>query len=374
VINIADNNNNKEIMMKKLLSLFVLMAGVVAFTSCGEDDATYNAIVPLEIKSADVLFDADGGQGTIVVNTSSALQASCESSWAKVQVNGSSVSVTAEKNPTSETRSAKIILTADGKTASVVATQKGVVIGIKGSSEFVFTSDNAASFNVDFAHTYPLSNYNITVQSLSDWITAEYNAETGQIEAKITANTGKMIRRGYVQVKMDDHEEILSVIQYELENDILGDYNFCYLDNKNTPRSLPAQLTENALTIRFNANATFTIPVNLTKGNPGEVNISIESGSFLGTVSRYNLYMIFLATSYWSVYYDGYWSSATISLVENADGSASQIGKFGGYIYEQQITTWLIRAFSEKNFSANYDLGTYTTFTNPYIVKASAAQ
>ena len=85
-------------MMKKLLSLFVLMAGVVAFTSCGEDDATYNAIVPLEIKSADVLFDADGGQGTIVVNTSSALQASCESSWAKVQVNGSSVSVIADQS------------------------------------------------------------------------------------------------------------------------------------------------------------------------------------------------------------------------------------------------------------------------------------
>ena len=29
--------------MKKILSLMVLLAGVISFTSCGDDDATYQA-------------------------------------------------------------------------------------------------------------------------------------------------------------------------------------------------------------------------------------------------------------------------------------------------------------------------------------------
>ena len=51
--------------MKKILSFIVLLAGVTMFTSCGEDDATYTAPIPLEVSDVNVLFESEGGTGTI---------------------------------------------------------------------------------------------------------------------------------------------------------------------------------------------------------------------------------------------------------------------------------------------------------------------
>ena len=58
--------------MKKILCFILLLAGVTMVTSCGEDDATYTPIAPLEILSNNVLFETAGGTGTITVNTSDA--------------------------------------------------------------------------------------------------------------------------------------------------------------------------------------------------------------------------------------------------------------------------------------------------------------
>ena len=38
--------------MKKVLSLFAIIAAVTLFTACGDDDATYQAVPKLEIASA----------------------------------------------------------------------------------------------------------------------------------------------------------------------------------------------------------------------------------------------------------------------------------------------------------------------------------
>ena len=84
--------------MKKILSFIVLLAGVISFTSCGDDDATYTAIQKLEVSQADVMFAAEGGTGSITVNTSAAVTATAEGSWLTVAANGNQVTVTAPLN------------------------------------------------------------------------------------------------------------------------------------------------------------------------------------------------------------------------------------------------------------------------------------
>ena len=74
--------------MKKIFSFILLLAGVTMVTSCGEDDATYTPVEPLEIVSNNVLFETAGGTGTITVKGSEALTASTAAQWLAVSVSG----------------------------------------------------------------------------------------------------------------------------------------------------------------------------------------------------------------------------------------------------------------------------------------------
>jgi len=77
--------------MKKILSIMVLLAGVISFTSCGDDDTTYTAPAQLELKSVDAFYEAAGGTGSIVVNSSETITAASNAEWLTVAVSGTTV-------------------------------------------------------------------------------------------------------------------------------------------------------------------------------------------------------------------------------------------------------------------------------------------
>ena len=363
--------------MKKILSFIVLLAGVISVTSCSDDDATYTAIAPIEVTSADVLFEPTGGTGSIVVNTSDVLSATSDSPWISVQVTGNTISVTAQENPSIDSRSANIKMTAGSKVASVTATQKGFVCGIKGSSELVVKSDAPTSLNVDFASTYPLSTIDIAVQSNSDWITAVYNAETEQIEIETTANNTGMMRKGTVSVKMDDIEDEISILQYELEKDILGEYQFAYraissswdIANQWTFKS--ATLTEEALLLQYSESVTLSIPITFSKGDPGEFSIAVESASYCGRYGSYYIFIQYLDgdLNYWTSTNKEYYSTATLSLTEDASGNPTQSAVFEGYFSSNKIQAWRFVAQTADAFRTTSPVlfGAYT----PQLIKAS---
>ena len=68
------------------------------FTACGNDDATYEPAPKLEVASADVLFEADGGDGSVVVNASGTVSATTDASWLTLSVQGNKVAVKANPN------------------------------------------------------------------------------------------------------------------------------------------------------------------------------------------------------------------------------------------------------------------------------------
>lgn len=364
--------------MKKIFSLIVLLTGVMSFTSCSNDDATYNAIVPLEVTSADVLFEPTGGTGSIVINTLEALSAVSDSPWISVQVNGNKVSLEVSENPSIDSRSAIISLSAGGKVAKVTATQKGFVCGIKGSSELVVKSDAASSLNVELASTYPLSTIDIAVQSNSDWITAVYNEKTERIEIETTANSTGMMRKGTVSVKMDDIEDEISILQFEFEKDVLGTYTFVYQSfdskwNTGTTRAIQATLTENALLLPVSSSSTLSIPISITKGNPGEFSISVESASYCGRYGSYYIFVQFLDKNlnYWTSTNKGYYSTASLQLETESDGTPVQQATFtGGYISNYGIRAWRFMAATENRFAGTtyFLLGAL----NPVLIKTSA--
>ena len=194
--------------MKKILCLIVLLAGVTMFTSCGKDDATYTAIPKLDVSKAEVLFESNGGTGSITINTSSPVTATTESSWLTVSANGNVVTATAPVNGSLDGRSATIIIKAGDAQAIVTATQKGSVYGINGGLEYELSDTAQAKVSIPVVQSAGVS-----VTSLADWLTASFNSETSTIEVVATSNDIEEPRIGYVAFQTGNVKDTLEIAQ-----------------------------------------------------------------------------------------------------------------------------------------------------------------
>lgn len=205
--------------MKRIYSFIALIAAVALFTACGSDDASYKATPTLDIASADVLFEAEGGDGYITANTTSELTATTESNWVTLTVTGNVVTVTADPNITLDGRSAVIKLSAGGTETTVTATQKASIYGVP-SLEYEI-GDYEASLEIPVVHTMP-----VTVESNVDWITAVFNEETNQIELVAENNDEEDEREGSITVSMGDYSDEITITQIgfllELEKELVN--------------------------------------------------------------------------------------------------------------------------------------------------------
>ena len=178
------------------------------FTSCGKDDATYTAIPKLDVSKAEVLFESNGGTGSITINTSSPVTATTESTWLTVSANGNVVTATAPVNGSLDGRSATIIIKAGDAQAIVTATQKGSVYGINGGLEYELSDTAQAKVSIPVVQSAGVS-----VTSLADWLTASFNSETSTIEVVATSNDVEEPRIGYVAFQTGNVKDTLKIAQ-----------------------------------------------------------------------------------------------------------------------------------------------------------------
>lgn len=211
--------------MKKIFSFILLLAGVTMVTSCGEDDATYTPVEPLEIVSNNTLFETAGGTGTITVKATGALTANTPAQWLTVAVSGNTVTVTAQENPSISGRSAQITLSAGGKTTNVTATQKGLAYGVKEGLEYE-VDDMENVLELTFSNSLPG-----TVNSLVDWITP--TLEGTKLTLTVAENVDKKSRIGEVVVKCSDYSDTIRVMQTAMVFSVNKDELMCD-DNKAT--------------------------------------------------------------------------------------------------------------------------------------------
>ena len=254
--------------MKKIISLVALLAGIVSVTSCSSDDASYVPTPKLEIKSAQVLFDAEGGDGSIVLNTTGTVTATTDASWLSLAVQGNTVTVTANPNITLNGRSAVINLASGDTQAQVTATQKGSVYGLYSDLDLKF-DDAARSLSISIDHPST-----VQLKPLADWITATFDDATNEITVQITQNNSGWRRSGKLVVETAGLRDTLKITQFDFLNDIQGTYLLVYQSNgqwvyttvdlSRTNDSNGGQLT--FLSGSYAANG-FTIPVEFNVAN-----------------------------------------------------------------------------------------------------------
>ena len=269
--------------MKKIISLVALLAGIIFITSCGSDEASYTSAPKLEITSANVLFDAQGGNGSIVVNTTGSITATTDASWVTLSVQGNTVSVTAAPNITLDGRSAVINLVSGGTEAEITATQKGSVYGLYSDLDLKF-DDAARSLSISIDHPST-----VQLTSLDSWIEASFNEATDQIDIQVAENKSGWRRSGKLVVETAGLRDTLKITQFDFLNDIQGTYLLVYQSNgqwvyttvglSRTDDSNGGQLT--FLSGSYAANG-FTIPVefNVAKESFSIYNLAEMGGTY----------------------------------------------------------------------------------------------
>lgn len=267
--------------MKKILSFIVLLAGVTMFTSCGEDDATYTAPIPLEVSDVNVLFESEGGTGTISLRAKDPVTATTESSWLTLAVNGNTVTATATANPSLVGRSAKINLKSGNAVTSVTATQKGSVYGLAGGILYSIADTLNAYVNIPIVHSS-----GVMVWSLTDWLKASFNEETDEIEVVASSNEEESPRLGFVAFETGIIKDTIFIYQQgmvftiETQNITMtnqgGNQNIAVQCSKN----VVIESTVDWITATYNSkNSQIQLKVEANPGDPRRGVVKVTSGS-----------------------------------------------------------------------------------------------
>lgn len=283
--------------MKKIFSIIALLAGVTMFTSCGEDDATYTAPTPLEVSNVEVLFESQGGTGTITVNSSAALEATTSSTWLTLAVEGNKVTATATANPTLDGRSAKISLKAGGAETTVTATQKGSVYGIAGGTEYTISDTLNA-----YVYIPVVQDAGVTVKSLTDWLKASYNAEADQIEVVAASNDEETPRVGYVAFETGVVKDTITITQQGMQFTIAT--QAITMTNEGGRQNIDVTCSKNVtivstvdwITAAYSKGSKqIQVNVSANTGNPRRGIINVTSGSSTKqiVISQFNAEQMF---------------------------------------------------------------------------------
>lgn len=226
--------------MKKILSFLVLLAGVTMFTACGSDDASYKATDPLDITVADVLFEAGGGEGSILVNSTSEITATTNADWLSLSVDGNKVIVSADLNDDLSGRSARIVVTdATGAVGHVTATQNGLLISFVGESVNMIEGTDPEPVVIQNK-----SNAEGEISVDGDWIHYEVD-EHGKYTFTFDENTGSY-RKGSFTITIGSISKTFYFGQWgEDFTSFVGQHTATYEDDSGNTYSKDVEIVEN---------------------------------------------------------------------------------------------------------------------------------
>ena len=297
------------------------------FTACDDDNPTYIAPAKLDIKSADAMFEAIGGTGTIVVNTAEEITASVDVDWLTTSVSDNIVTITAASNYNLEGRSGNVILKTISATSKVNVSQKGSVYYIDLDDGRLQIADSAnSSIVIPVTHTH-----DVIVESLTSWLTATFDKENSQIVIVGADNSSVNPRTGRVAFSTGVIKDTLYItqqgMQFRLEKEAVvsanegGDFSIALSATK----SVSVESSADWVVAVYDEEAgalKLTIAANPT-GTPRSAEITIVSGQSELTlvVNQYD-FAKELYGDYVFVYYDTNFETATMDATLTSKGLA----------------------------------------------------
>lgn len=363
--------------MKKIFSIFALAIITAAgFTACNDDDNEWvdpNG-EPLKVISNETSFSAPASTGSIVVDTQDPVTVtSNDNGWVTTTVNGNTIEVAVEENRELDGRVATLTIKAGSKKTDVSIVQSGAIFKIDLDRIY-------RTVNTSYTVTTPVvANLPVTFTTSSDWITANYDEEAGALTVKLTANTTKHMRQGYIEYTCGNTTGRIPVKQCVFSTDIVGDYEFVFLNPSNNKyQYFAAKVAGTTSNCRIEIPAlNFTIPVTY---NTSTFTFSIAAGQQMGTYpldgADCPVVTLMLDLNANSVT----WNSAVTMSAEVVNGYLSSgdlvtIAEFedDGLWSGHTADGLCWGAFKTSTLSSANYLGNLATMVNPYLLRTDVA-
>ena len=199
--------------------MLLVAALTISFVACNESDDIRSFTSPMSVISSDLIFESTGRTGSVQVSGQAPFSVSSTSAWAVARVEGDVIYVDVAGNDGLDGRTAILTVTdAFGNTLEIPVQQRGMVIG-RLSEESHYVKNAGATLEYTLMHDRPVS-----FSSDVDWIHPSIEGNT--VKIVVDANAEGFIRRGTLSYESQGYGSTLTIAQYDLENDVLGTYNF----------------------------------------------------------------------------------------------------------------------------------------------------
>lgn len=272
--------------MKKIFSIFALAIITAAgFTACNDDDNEWvdpNG-EPLKVISNETSFSAPASTGSIVVDTQDPVTVtSNDNGWVTTTVNGNTIEVAVEENRELDGRVATLTIKAGSKKTDVSIVQSGAIFKI--DLDHIYRSSNSA-YTTSAKVT---ANLPVTFAASSNWITATYDEEAGALTVKLTANTTKHMRQGYIEYTCGNASGRIPVKQCVFSTDLVGDYRLNFTDpSDNGGYYIPAKVSGTQTNCKLEIPA-YDISIPMTYSST-DFTFTLTAGQEIGTFNYKNV-------------------------------------------------------------------------------------
>lgn len=170
-----------------------------------------------------ITFDAHGGTETLDVYHGMSFTAVSADPWLTVQVNGSQLILSTQKNYTINTLRTKVKLTSAGLESELIVTQSGLTLTPEKQNVTMFNGGDEATIKVK-------STLSFTATSDADWLTVVSGEDFVTLTA--TDNTDQPLRTAKVTLSSETLTATINVTQRPpIYSDYLGSWTLTGIDN-----------------------------------------------------------------------------------------------------------------------------------------------
>lgn len=206
--------------MKKIYSFILLATLCLGMVSCSDEKGEATQLSSIKVLAAETSFESDPSTGKVVIdcNPIAAYVGVEDRDWLDVQIVKDTVKLSAKRNESNESRNAMLVIKKnDNDSVMLNVAQKGLIFIVQGKQDIMQHNDLAQIYSFEIS-----SSIQGRIISSPDWIDASMTKD--KLAINVTENNEGHIREGFVKYNCGAMTDSIKVTQFELEKDLLGDY------------------------------------------------------------------------------------------------------------------------------------------------------
>lgn len=346
--------------MRKILNIILITTFGLLIAGCSDDNDNSESSLKV-IKSTDTSFDATGGQATIEVSSSTAIEVSANQEWCTTSINGTTITLTVSENYDLEGRNALITISSGGETTQVSISQLGTIFNTDVSELSFNVSESGEAKITILANSFPLE-----LIPSDSWIKAKLENNTIIINVDATVAP----RQGVLTIKCGNRTIDISINQTVLKyNDLIGDWILtCTKMSGNTPVTASVKISKNEEGKSYILSNVGSLGIPCVLNFDAQTSEISLAPQYINKYGTYEIYLTIINPYAGRITWD---STITYAAKVEASSSGKLVYKFydNGSWANNRVAAIGVTAFSAKIENEGEYLGNFDSLVNLVLTK-----